>query len=311
MMRRRRAARRSARVVTSPRQRTARPGPGNGWRQSMWRGRPSSAPERAHLVLEQLAQRLDELEVHLLGQAADVVVALDGRRRPLERDALDHVRVQRALREELARSSICLGLFLEDLDELAADDLALLLGVGDARERVEEPLAGVDDAQVGLEGVAEQRLDLPASPSRSRPLSTKMQVRRRRSPSDQRRRDRRIDAAREAAEARARRRRPARGPPRSPRRRTTAIVQSARRRRSRTGSSRGSRRRAACARPRGGTARPRILRAGVATAAAGQFSLSPIRAKPAGAPRRDRRGSSRPRSTRRRRTPWNSSPPLA
>ena len=36
---------------------------------------------------------------------------------------------------------------LEDPDELAADDLALLLRVGDAGERVEEPLRGVDDVQ--------------------------------------------------------------------------------------------------------------------------------------------------------------------
>ena len=34
--------------------------------------------ELAHLVLEQLAQRLEQLEVQRLGQAADVVVRLDG-----------------------------------------------------------------------------------------------------------------------------------------------------------------------------------------------------------------------------------------
>ena len=44
-------------------------------------GIPSSLAGGAHLVLEELAQRLDELEVHLLGQAADVVVALDDRAR--------------------------------------------------------------------------------------------------------------------------------------------------------------------------------------------------------------------------------------
>ena len=30
-----------------------------------------------HFVLEQFAQRFEQLEVHLLGQAADVVMALD------------------------------------------------------------------------------------------------------------------------------------------------------------------------------------------------------------------------------------------
>ena len=39
-------------------------------------GQAELAAERAHLVLEQLAQRLDELHVHALGQAADIVVHL-------------------------------------------------------------------------------------------------------------------------------------------------------------------------------------------------------------------------------------------
>ena len=62
------------------------------------------AAERAHLVLEQFAQRLDQLHVHALGQAADIVVRLDRDRRAAgERHALDHVRIERALRQELRR----------------------------------------------------------------------------------------------------------------------------------------------------------------------------------------------------------------
>jgi hypothetical protein len=57
--------------------RIARPGPGKGWRPTKTSGRPSSLAEQAHLVLEQFAQRLDELHVHALGQAADIVMALD------------------------------------------------------------------------------------------------------------------------------------------------------------------------------------------------------------------------------------------
>ena len=41
-------------------------------------GQAELAAERAHLVLEELAQRLDQLELHALGQAADIVVRLDG-----------------------------------------------------------------------------------------------------------------------------------------------------------------------------------------------------------------------------------------
>ena len=41
------------------------------------------AAERAHLVLEQFAQRLDQLHLHALRQAADIVMRLD--RRPTGR----------------------------------------------------------------------------------------------------------------------------------------------------------------------------------------------------------------------------------
>ena len=58
-------------------------------------GQAQLAAERAHLVLEQVAKRLDQLQVHARGQAADVVVSLivtAGRR---EADALDHVGIER------------------------------------------------------------------------------------------------------------------------------------------------------------------------------------------------------------------------
>jgi hypothetical protein len=70
-------------------------------RGSGWRGRgPGTdggrrsfrqaefAAERAHLVLEQFAQRLDELHVHALGQAADIVVRLDRHRRAAGEETL-------------------------------------------------------------------------------------------------------------------------------------------------------------------------------------------------------------------------------
>ena len=49
---------------------------------------------------------------------------------------------------------------LEDADELAADDLALLLGVADAGERLEEALLGLDHVQVDARGGDEVALDL-------------------------------------------------------------------------------------------------------------------------------------------------------
>ena len=60
----------------------ARPGPGERVAPDELLGQAELAAERAHLVLEQLAQRLDQLQVHALGQAADVVVRLDRHRRP-------------------------------------------------------------------------------------------------------------------------------------------------------------------------------------------------------------------------------------
>ena len=61
-------------AVTSPRQRTARPGPGERLAPQHVPRQAELGAELADLVLEQLAQRLDQLELHALGQAADVVV---------------------------------------------------------------------------------------------------------------------------------------------------------------------------------------------------------------------------------------------
>jgi hypothetical protein len=89
--------------------------------------------EPAHLVLEQFAQRLDQAELHVFRQAADIVVALDHMRLAgLAAGRLDHVRVDRALRQPL-RVGELLRLLVEDLDEQVADDLAL--GFRDPRPR--------------------------------------------------------------------------------------------------------------------------------------------------------------------------------
>src|SRR5688500_5353850 len=96
--------------------------------------KPQGEAELAHLVLEELAQRLEQLEVQALGQPADVVVRLDGGgllagRTTAGAGRLDHVGIDGALGEP-SRVPDLLGLALEGLDEKAADDLALLLRVG-------------------------------------------------------------------------------------------------------------------------------------------------------------------------------------
>eukprot|EP00955_Chlamydomonas_euryale_P039098 351299-Chlamydomonas_euryale.AAC.6 len=96
----------------------------------------------AHLVLKQLTERLDERKLQVLGQPAHVMVALDGVRVLLaaagRRARLNHVGVQRPLHQELAlvvdRLLELVAERLEDLDELAANCLALVLRVGQALE---------------------------------------------------------------------------------------------------------------------------------------------------------------------------------
>ena len=63
-------------------------------------GQTELAAHRADLVLEQQPQRLDELELQVVGQAADVVVALDVGRAGAAA-GLDDVGVQRALDQEV------------------------------------------------------------------------------------------------------------------------------------------------------------------------------------------------------------------
>ena len=99
--------------------------------------------EFAHFVLEEAAKRLKELEVKRLWKAAHIVVALDHLRLlRLRASGFNHVRIDRALGEPAGILDL-FGFSLEDVHKFAADDLALLLGVGDARERIHEAVDGI------------------------------------------------------------------------------------------------------------------------------------------------------------------------
>ena len=79
--RRRRGGSRAARALTSPPTiRIARPGPGNGWRQTIRSGRPSSAATARTSSLNSIRSGSTRSKLEVLGQAADVVVGLDRRR---------------------------------------------------------------------------------------------------------------------------------------------------------------------------------------------------------------------------------------
>src|SRR3546814_3093215 len=93
--------------------------------------------------------------------AAHVVVRLDGDAGAAgEGDRLDDVGIERALRQEI-RTTDLRRLLLEDVDEGAADDLALALGIVDALQLAEEELAGVAVHQRDVVVMAEQLDHLP------------------------------------------------------------------------------------------------------------------------------------------------------
>ena len=96
----------------------AEAGPGERLAPHHLVGQAELDAEAADLVLEQVAQRLDQLQRHVLGQPADVVVALDHGGRAVGAAALDEVGVQRALDEELGLGQPA-GVLLEDADELS------------------------------------------------------------------------------------------------------------------------------------------------------------------------------------------------
>ena len=213
----------------------------------------------AHLVLEELAQRLDELEVHLLGQAAHVVVALDDRARPLERDALDDVRVERALHEPLARRAPSAA--SSSKTSMKTRPMILRFCSGSVTPRAPSRKRSRASTATRFRWKLSRNVATTCSAS---PCAEQAVVDEdAREPVAERlvaedRGDRRVDAAREAAERRGRRRATVartRGDgllgerARRPRR--------ARGPRRRRGTPRGRPRRAACARPRGGTGRRR------------------------------------------------------
>ena len=91
------------------------------------------------------------------------------RRAAGEADAFDHVGIERALRQEIGAAELRRFL-VEHVDEGGADDLALLLGIGDAGELAEEQSRRVAMHERDVVMVAEQRHDLaPPRPARSRP----------------------------------------------------------------------------------------------------------------------------------------------
>ena len=116
-----------------------------------------------HLVFEQVAQRLHQLlEVHGVGQTANVVVALDNSGLTAQ-TALNDIRVNGTLCQEIHLADL-LGLLFKHTDELFADDLALALRLGDTSQFCKVAFAGIHTDKVDIKAVgiarAEYRADL-------------------------------------------------------------------------------------------------------------------------------------------------------
>lgn len=121
--------------------------------------------KRADLVLKEVVERLDEVEVHALGERDQVVVALDGGRLAarLASAGLDDVGVDGALSQILDRLAIALELLgdREELfPELRADDAALLLRLGHAGQKLGIAVLGVDVDKVDVKLLGEDLLHL-------------------------------------------------------------------------------------------------------------------------------------------------------
>ena len=112
---------------------------------------PELPADLADLVLEEFAQRFDELHPHAFRQAAHVVMALDECGLPNHGDRLNHIRVERPLREEVDLAQL-VRFRLEHVDERGADDLALLLGIRDALQGPQELRRGVHPDHLQVEG---------------------------------------------------------------------------------------------------------------------------------------------------------------
>ena len=106
----------------------------------------------ADLVLIQELQGLHQFKLQILRQTAHVVVGL-------HRAALQNVGVNGALGQKLNAVQLA-GLFLEDPDELGADDLALLLRFGHTGKLVQKTVHRVHIDEIGVHFVPEDPDDL-------------------------------------------------------------------------------------------------------------------------------------------------------
>ena len=141
--------------VTSPRQRTASPGPGKGCRQTISSGSPSCRPSRRTSSLKRSRSGSIKLESKFVRQATDVVVQLDRVGRPIAGGpTFDHVGIERSLGQEF-RALDTLRLFGKTVDECVSDAPTLLLRVGHSGESRQKLLFSLYHVEVRLKVLSE------------------------------------------------------------------------------------------------------------------------------------------------------------
>src|SRR5690606_22821532 len=98
----------------------------------------------SNFVLEQLAQRLEQLQIERIGQTTNIMMRFDGNSLArLGAGRFDHVRVDGALGQPAGVGQFA-GFGLEYFNKFLANDLALLFGVGDAGQLAHELFGGID-----------------------------------------------------------------------------------------------------------------------------------------------------------------------
>ncbi len=115
--------------------------------------------EFAHFILEKFAKRFNQREIHFFPGAADIVMAFDYCRRPLERDALDYIRIECPLSQKFG-IGILFCFFFKNGNKLVPDNLAFAFGIGNALQPVEKPLARIHKIEVHMEMITERLLYL-------------------------------------------------------------------------------------------------------------------------------------------------------
>ena len=120
-------------------------------------GQAQGATHLAHLVFKQAPQWFHQLELEILGQAADVVVALDLDGNPLAgfgidvgARRLDHIGIEGALGQEI-KGTEALTFFLKYPNKFGADNLTFLLGIRNSSQLADEAITGIDVFDIDME----------------------------------------------------------------------------------------------------------------------------------------------------------------